>query len=111
MVRRYKPKQGDIVYISLDPQSGHEQSGRRPALIVSNDDFNEKANLALFCPISNTDRPFPLHVAMAEQSSITGFVFCEHLKSLDYESRKVQFVEKVQAETLDEVLHILSLCF
>ena len=111
MVRRYEPKQGDIVYISLEGQSGHKQSGRRPALIVSNNDFNEKVNMALFCPISNTDRAFPLHVALTGQSSITGFVFCEHLKSLDYESRNVQFVEKVQADTLHEVLHILSLCF
>ena len=111
MVSGYKPRQGDIVYISLDPQSGHEQSGRRPALVVSNDDFNEKTSLALFCPITNTNRAFPLHIALSGQSRTTGFVLCEQLKALDYESRNAQYVEQISLETLHEVLHILSLCF
>jgi len=105
------PIQGDIVYISLDPQSGHEQSGRRPALVVSNDIFNEKTKMALFCPITNTDSGFPLHVALSGQSRTKGFVLCEQLKALDYESRNAQFVEQVSVETLREVLHILRLCF
>jgi mRNA interferase MazF len=102
----YRLRQGDIVYISLDPQSG-----RRPALVVSNNDFNEKTNMALFCPIANTERAFPLHVAISGQSRTTGFVLCEQLKALDYERRNAQFVEQISVETLDEVLHILRLCF
>jgi len=110
-VNGYKPKQGDIVYISLNPQSGHEQSGRRPAIVVSNNVFNEKTNLALFCPITNSDRPFPLHVELRAQSRTSGYILCEQLKALDCESRNIQFVECAPKETLSEVLHILSLCF
>lgn len=58
----YVPKQGDIITITFDPQSGHEQKGRRPALVVSKDLFNRSTGMAIVCPVKNTERVFPFHV-------------------------------------------------
>lgn len=107
---KYVPKQGEIVYLSLDPQSGHEQRGRRPALVVSNDEFNRRTSLTMVCPITNTDNKFPLHVALNAQTKTTGFVLCEQLKSLDMESRKAEFIEKAPQDILRIVLDYLALC-
>ena len=71
---RYIPQKGDLITLSFDPQSGHEQKGRRPALVVSNDLFNRHTGLALVCPITNTNRKVPFHVAVPNDTSITGFV-------------------------------------
>ena len=71
---RYFPKKGDFISISFDPQTGHEQKGRRPALVVSNDLFNKHTGLAIVCPITNTDRGFPFHLPIPAASPLTGFV-------------------------------------
>jgi len=63
----YIPKQGDIIAITFDPQSGHEQKGRRPALVVSKDLFNRSTGLAIVCPLTNTDRRFPFPCACSEK--------------------------------------------
>ena len=79
----YTAKQGDIVLLDFTQQSGHEQAGRGPALVVSNDFFNNVTNMALVCPITNTVRFFPLHVALDERTLTTGSILCEQVKSLD----------------------------
>lgn len=107
---RYVPKQGDFVVVTFDPQSGHEQKGRRPAIVVSKSLFNRHTGLAMVCPITNTIRNSPFHVAVSEDSSLTGHVMVEQIKSIDYASRKVKFVEKAQQSVLDEVLSILDAC-
>jgi mRNA interferase MazF len=107
---RYVPRQGDFVVMSFDPQSGHEQKGRRPALVVSNTPFNKHTGLAMACPITNTFRNFPFHVAVPEKSSLTGYIMVEQVKSLDYKSRYLKFVEKAPPSTLAEVLSILDAC-
>lgn len=106
----YIPKQGDIVWISLDSQLGHEQKGRRPALIVSNEDYILKTGLAIFCPITNTDNGFPLHLKLPECKT-TGFVMAEHVKSLDYKARQIEYIESIDESTLIEILSIISACF
>ena len=83
----YVPRQGDLVALDFDPQSGHEQRGRRPALVVSKDVFNRGTGMAICCPITNADRAVPFHVSISKRTSLTGFVMCEQVKSLDYESR------------------------
>ena len=103
----YIPDIGDLVILTFDPQSGHEQKGRRPALIVSNKVFNKALGLAFACPITNTKRDFPFHVEV-KSKKLTGFIMVEQCKSIDYKTRKVKFVEKVDKETLDEVLAILD---
>ncbi len=107
---RYIPKKGDAVAISLDPQTGHEQRGRRPALVVSNDLFNHRTGLAIVCPITNTRRDFPFHVALPPETSVTGFVMVEQVKSIDFRARRVKFIEKIPSATLNEALNILDAC-
>jgi len=106
-VVEYTPQKGDLVILTFDPSAGHEQQGRRPALIISNETFNKHVGFAMACPITNTDRNFPFHVDV-NSNQLTGFIMTEQLKSIDYKVRKVKFVEKVNDEVLDKVLGILE---
>ncbi len=108
VTKGYIPKKGDLVVLSFDPQSGHEQKGRRPALIISNYLFNKHTGLAIACPITNTDRNFPFHVPLEKSSSLTGFIMSEQVKSIDYQTRKIKYVESVSTETLNTVLALLD---
>jgi len=107
MVKKYIPKKGDFVILSFNPSVGHEQQGRRPALVVSNEIFNKHVGLAIVCPITNTDRNFPFHVQV-DSDALTGFIMTEQIKSIDYNTRKVKFVEKVSDEVMDKVLGIVE---
>ena len=109
-MRPYVPKKGDFVGVTFDPQSGHEQRGRRPALVVSNTLFNEHTGLAIVCPITNTDRGFPFHVAIMNDPKVTGFVMVEQVKSVDFHARKARRIGKVSGDVLEEVLSILDAC-
>ncbi|RLB06270.1 MAG: mRNA-degrading endonuclease [Deltaproteobacteria bacterium] len=106
----YTPRQGDIIALTFDPQSGHEQRGRRPALVVSKDLFNEKTGLAIVCPITNTRRDFPFHVPVPEESKLTGFVMVEQVKSVDFRSRYARLIEHADEQLLLDVLSILDAC-
>src|SRR6478609_643844 len=105
---RYVPKQGDFVVVTFDPQSGHEQKGRRPALVVSKTEFNRHTGMAMLCPITNTFRGYPFHVAMPAGSKLSGYIMVEQIKSIDYVGRKAKFVEKAHGDVLDEVLGVLD---
>lgn len=94
--------------MDFDPQSGHEQKGRRPAIVVSKDVFNKATGLAICCPITNTDRHVPFHVALEGRSSLTGFVMCEQVKSLDFRSRQIKRIESAPADLLDDVLALID---
>jgi mRNA interferase MazF len=107
MVEKYIPKKGDLVILTFDPQAGHEQQGRSPALIISNDLFNERVGLAIACPITNTDRNFPFHVALNSEH-LSSFIMSEQVKSIDYHARKVKFVAKVDDEVLNHVLGLVE---
>ena len=104
----YIPKKGDFIVLSFDPQSGHEQKGRRPALVISNHLFNQHTGLAIACPITNAARKIPFHVQVPQESSLTGFIMVEQVKSVDYRSRKVKFIERATKDILNEVLAILD---
>lgn len=104
----YVPKQGDFVALNFDPQSGHEQQGRRPAIVVSKDVFNVGTGMAICCPITNTDRSIPFHVPLSGRSSLTGFVMCEQMKSLDFRARKLKFIAAAPLEVLEDVLAIID---
>lgn len=104
---RYIPDQGDIVILDFDPQSGHEQKGRRPALIVSNRTFNKYLGLAFACPITNTKRDFPFHIEV-KSKIISGFIMAEQMKSIDYNSRNIKFIEKANQENLNQILGIID---
>lgn len=107
---RYIPKKGDLITLSFDPQTGHEQKGRRPALVVSNDLFNRHTRLAIVCPITNSDRGFPFHLAVPSASSLTGFVMVEQVKSVDYAMRGAKFVERAPSEFVADVLNLIDAC-
>lgn len=103
----YKLMQGDIIFINFDPQIGHEQRGRRPALIVSNNTFNSFTGIAVVCPITNTNREIPIHVSLDDRTKTTGAVMCDEVKSLDIRMRNAEFVEKVPGDILAEVIDII----
>jgi len=106
----YVPQKGDYVTVTFDPQSGHEQRGRRPALVVSNSLFNRHTGLAIVCPLTRTERNFPFHVAVLDDPNITGFVMVEQVKSIDFSARKARRIGRASDSVLEEVLSILDAC-
>ena len=106
----YVPQKGDFVTVTFDPQSGHEQRGRRPALVVSNFLFNRHTGLAVVCPLTNTERNFPFHVAVVNDPNVTGFVMVEQVKSIDFRTRKAKSIGRASDSVLAEVLSILDAC-
>lgn len=104
----YIPQKGDFIAVTFDPQSGHEQRGRRPALVVSNTLFNRHTGLAIDCPLTNTDRQFPFHVPVVDSPDVKGFVMVEQVKSIDFTARKAKRIGKASERLLDEVLSILD---
>ncbi len=104
----YVPRQGDFIVLDFDPQSGHEQRGRRPALVVSKDLFTQRTGMAIVCPITNTDRQFPFHVAVPAEAEVTGFVMVEQVKAIDFRSRAARPIGAAPPELLEEVLSLLD---
>lgn len=107
---RYIPQKGDFIIATFDPQAGHEQKGRRPAIIISNKLFNKSTGLAIVCPITSTNRNFPFHVPIPDELTLTGYIMVEQVKSIDYQSRKIKFIEKAPSNIMIEVLSILDAC-
>lgn len=103
----YIPQQGDIVYLDFDPQAGHEQRGRRPALVVSNNAFNSLSRGALVCPITNTNRGIPIHVALDARTKTTGVIMCDQVKALDMQSRNVALIEPAPEDIIAEAVDII----
>ncbi len=104
----YVPQKGEFIAVTFDPQSGHEQRGRRPALVVSNTLFNKHTGLAIVCPLTKTDRSFPFHVAVVNDPNVTGFVMVEQVKSVDFRARKAERIGRASDSVLEEVLSILD---
>lgn len=99
--------QGAIIKINFNPQSGHEQAGYRPAVVISNNIFNDKAKLSIVCPITNTNNKFPLHIPLDDRTKTTGVILCEHIKALDLNSRTFQVVEQLPKDILDKVIDVI----
>lgn len=109
MVKRgYVPDRGDIVWVTLNPQKGREQKGRRPALIISPKIYNEKAQLALMCPITSKSKNYPFEVINISKK-INGVVLADQIRSLDWIGRQTAFIEKASSLTLKEVQEKLLL--
>ncbi len=107
---RYVPRKGDFITLSFDPQAGHEQRGRRPALVVSNDLFNRHTGLAIVCPITNTEHGFPFHLPVPATSTLSGFVMVEQVKSTDYAMRRARLIERAPAEFVQDVIDLIDTC-
>ena len=101
-------EQGDIVYLDFDPQSGHEQKGRRPALVVSNDLFNRISSLTMVCPITHTDRRHPFHVRLDSRTKTDGLILCDQARMLDLTSRHAAFTESAPQDIVAEVVDIIT---
>src|SRR5436305_11721641 len=106
----YTPAKGDLIVVTFDPQSGHEQKGRRPALVISNDLFNQRTGLAIVCPITHTRRDIPFHVALPAGGPVDGFVMVEQVKAIDFRARRARLLGKVAEPLLHEALGILDAC-
>ena len=108
MARRYVPARGEVVWITLNPEPGHEQSGRRPALVLSPSAYNGKVGPAILCPITSQTKGYPFEVAIPSGSKLAGVVLADQVKNLDWRVRKVEFICKLPRETTDEVLQKLG---
>lgn len=107
---KYIPKQGDIVYVDLDPTKGHEQRGTRPAIVISNNVFNEHTKMLILCPITSNTKDYPTHYKLEDTKKIVGAVLCEHIRSMDYETRKIRFVEEASENDLLSVITLMNAC-
>ena len=104
------PLQGDIIIINLDPKKGHEQAGYRPYLCLSNKIISDYANIAVFAPISNTSRKYPLYIPL-QKTKTTGNVLLDQLVTIDYNARNYSFVESIPAALLQHILSITVMVF
>ena len=104
----WAPARGDIVWLEFDPQAGREQAGRRPALVLSPISYNRKVGLMLCCPITSRVKGYPFEVALPEGLAISGVVLSDQVRSLDWRSRKADFVTVVPKSMLEEVSAILD---
>jgi len=107
MVMPYSPKQGDIIMLDFDPQIGHEQKGRRPGLIVSNDQFHKRTNMAMICPITNTISGFPTHIPLDNSTKTNGVIMGEQAKCLDITARNPSYKESISNDILDDVIDLI----
>ena|SRR5437764_2149307 len=103
-----EPDKGDIVWLDFDPRVGHEQAGRRPALVLSPVSYNEKSGLAMVCPITTKIKPYPYVVNVPDNLEIKGIILSDHLKSLDWKARNVKFICKMPPKTVNEVIDKLN---
>lgn len=100
--KRYVPERGDLVWLVFDPQAGHEQAGRRPALVLSPAKYNEKTSLAVCCPVTSQLKGYPFEVRV-DGKKISGVVLADQVKSLDWRAREAKFIESLAPAALAEV--------
>jgi mRNA interferase MazF len=102
------PQRGDVVWVSLNPHTGHEQAGRRPALVLSPVEYNERVGLALMCPVTSNVKGYPFEVALPEDLEIGGVVLADQVKSLDWRVRRAERACTVPQPVVNEVLGKLN---
>jgi mRNA interferase MazF len=108
LARAYVPDRGDVVWIALNPQLGHEQAGRLPAVVVSPRSYNGKVGLGLFCPITSRAKGYPFEVALPENLAVQGVVLADQVKSLDWRARRAEFAARLPDDTCAEVVGKLA---
>lgn len=103
----YVPRRGDIVWLSFDPQAGHEQAGRRPAFVLSPENYNRKTGLFLACPITSRVKGYPFEVLLPDGLAVSGVILVDQIKSLDWKVRKAEFADSTTREVSDNVLALI----
>jgi len=106
--KAYIPDRGDVVWITLNPQAGHEQAGHRPAVILSPHAYNGRAGLAILCPITTQVKGYPFEVLIPSNLAIEGAILSDQVKSLDWRARKAELICKLPDDTVDETLRKLG---
>ncbi|MBO8163917.1 MAG: endoribonuclease MazF [Brevibacillus sp.] len=109
MVARYVPERGHVVWLQFTPQAGHEQAGRRPALVVSPGMYNGKVGLALFCPVTSKQKGYPFEVALPVDLPISGVILADQVKSLDWQARQATYICTAPDDVIQEVLEKINL--
>ena len=104
----YVPERGDVVWIDMDPQAGHEQAGRRPALVVSPASYNGPALLALLCPITSKTKDYPFEVRIPDGVPIIGTILADQVKSMDWTARKARFICKVPDACVNRAITMIG---
>ena len=102
------PRKGDVVWVSLNPQAGHEQAGRRPALVLSPIEYNTRVGLALMCPVTSKVKGYPFEVPLPENLEVSGVILADQVKSLDWRVRKAEHACTVPQSVMSEVLGKLN---
>ena len=101
------PDRGDVVWLDFNPQAGHEQSGRRPAVVLSPAAYNAKVGLALVCPITSQVKGYPFEVAIPNDTTVAGVILADQVKSLDWRARRAKVVERLGSEVTARTLGLL----
>ncbi len=104
MAPEYVPDRSDAIWISLNPQAGHEQAGRRPALVISPTAYNGKVGLAILCPITNQSKGYPFEVVIPAGLKVGGVILSDQIKNLDWRARRAEFICKIPDHVTREVL-------
>lgn len=109
MVKKtYTPDRGDIVWLTLDPVKGHEQKGRRPALVISPKKYNAMTNMMLACPITSIAKEYPFEVEV-RSLKINGVVISDQVRALAWKDRRANFIVKVSTDVLEDVIKKIKL--
>lgn len=108
MVTEYTPKRGDIIWISFNPQAGHEQAGRRPALVLSPEIYNARTGLSLCVPLTTKVKKLPFEVALPTGLPISGVILSDHIKNLDWQARNADYICSLDEDTITNVLEKLK---
>lgn len=103
MVKTYIPTRGDIVWLTFDPQAGHEQAGRRPALVLSPASYNQAGGLSLVCPITNQNKGYPFDVLLPTDGKVSGVIQTDQIKSVDWQERQAKMIAKAPDDIVYEV--------
>jgi mRNA interferase MazF len=107
-VPRYCPRRGDLIWLDFTPQAGHEQSGRRPALVISHDEYNRKVGLLLACPATTQQKGYPFEVSIPDGLPVSGVILADQVRSLDWRFRNARFIAKAPTDVLAEALSKLD---
>ncbi len=108
MVARYIPERGDLVWLSFDPQAGHEQAGRRPALVLSPAAYNGKTGLALVVPVTSRAKGYPFEVALPDGLPVSGVILADHVRNVDWQARRAECLGKVKADQLIQTVEMIK---
>jgi mRNA interferase MazF len=106
--RNYIPQCGDVVHISLNPQAGHEQAGRRPAVVLSPRSYNGKTGLAILCPITSHIKGYPFEVVLPDGLPVSGAVLSDQVKNLDWRVRNTELICTLPDEVISEIMQKLG---